>query len=241
MRHASGSAGDPQLRLRVPPRSGSPPTSHRGTCPRPGRASTFAIACAILAATGQLPAERTRTHGALGELALDGARAALPRNARRGTGGAGERRARARSLSRAGRAREAALVPGSGRRARHPAARAAAVLRGGPGDELPRPYSRRATPVRAGRADLSDVRGRHDAVARVDPRRSRGAQPAAERAARDGQDDARAAPALDSAAALTRGRRSRCCGYAASWGSPRNDCRRRALSAPPIIRSRRRA
>ncbi len=130
--------------------------------PKAGAGLDLAIACALLAASGQLPAERLRRCALLGELGLDGVVRAC-----HGTLAVAQacRDADLPTLVTAPeRAREALLVedlavsPASSLRS------AVRVLRGGPADRLPD----RAPPDPVEREhrepDLSDVRGQHHAV-----------------------------------------------------------------------------
>ena len=183
----------------------------------------LAIACAILAASGQR-AGRARSSGSRssassalgGEVRpCRGALAVAEGDRASGAGGA-RRAARARAGGRAGRrprrawARELA---GAGRR--DPAWRRAPAAAPTASDAV-------AAPRRTRDLDLADVRGHARRRRGADHRRRRRPQPAAHRAARDGQDDARAAAAVDPAAADARRRRSRSRASTASRG-----CRRR--------------
>ncbi|HEX7609789.1 MAG TPA: magnesium chelatase domain-containing protein, partial [Solirubrobacteraceae bacterium] len=78
--------------------------------PKAGPGLDLALACALLAASGQLPRERLESHALLGELALDGS--VRPSSATLAVARAA-RRAGLRTLALAGsRAHEAALVAG---------------------------------------------------------------------------------------------------------------------------------
>jgi magnesium chelatase family protein len=141
--------------------------------PKAGPAFDLAIACAILAASGQLPGERLRTHALFGELALDGgvrpSRGTLA--AAHATRAAG---LEALVLSAHG-ALDARLLEGTALAPVLNLESAARVLRGGPPDarQNPRGAARsanaRASPRRDVAAtalgpDLADVRGVHHAV-----------------------------------------------------------------------------
>ena len=187
-----------------------------GDVRKAGPGLDLALACAVLAATGQVPGAGLERVALFGELALDGgvrpSRGALA--VAQATHGAGMP---ALALAPA-RAREARLIDGLEVAAVGHLRSAVRVLGGGPGDPLPAlparvrprhgdrparalPHPSRAGPQRGPRpaprgADAGDRRGRR-------PQRP------AERTAGDGQDDARPAPALDPAAAEQRARRSR--------------------------------
>ncbi len=135
-----------------------------GDVPKAGAALDLALACAVLAATGQLDRERLDRHALLGELALDGAVRPV-----RGALAVAQASARAglRTLILAGAsAREAALVDGLDVAAAETLAGAVRVIGGGRGDPLPSPGPRAAATARARFAagDLADVRGQQHAV-----------------------------------------------------------------------------
>jgi DNA invertase Pin-like site-specific DNA recombinase len=146
-----------------------------GDVPKVGPALDLALACAVLAATGQLPAERLESRALFGELALGGE--VRPCHGTLAVAQA-TRQAGFSALLLAGeRAREAKLVEGIEVAAVRRLTSAVRVLRGGPADDLPRAPARRTG---AGRAadrtagaiaqaareapDLGDVRGQHHAV-----------------------------------------------------------------------------
>jgi magnesium chelatase family protein len=151
-----------------------------GDVPKIGPGLDLALACALLAASGQLAAERLASHALFGELALDGALRACD-----GTlavaQGAREEGLRALVLAPA-RAREAALVEGLEVCAASCLRSAARVLGGGAGDPLPAAVTARRSDRGAGTAagtgtgesadaaraaaepDLADVRGQAAAV-----------------------------------------------------------------------------
>jgi len=134
--------------------------------PKAGPGLDLALACALLAATGQLPPASLERHVLLGELALDGSV--------RGCEGA---LAIADATHRAGlpalalahsHAREAMLVPGLQVAPLRSLQSAARLLRGGAGDPpapspIPRPADRRPDGSRPG-PDLAEVCGQHHAV-----------------------------------------------------------------------------
>jgi len=141
-----------------------------GDLRKAGAGLDLALACALLAATEQVPGELLARHALLGELGLDGTV--------RGSRGAlaiaaATRRRGLDAIVLAPRdAAEAALVEGLEVVAVARLASAARLLRGGAGDPFDAPRSGRARrPGRAhgpGAADLADVRGAHDAVAALE-------------------------------------------------------------------------
>jgi magnesium chelatase family protein len=139
-----------------------------GDVPKAGPGLDLALACAVLAASGQLPAQELADHALFGELALDGHVRAC-----RGTLAVAQatREAGLRTLAVAGAgAREAMLVDGLEVAVVERLESAVRVLRGGRGDPLPntsREHERasaRRGPTVAEPADLSELRGRHHAV-----------------------------------------------------------------------------
>jgi magnesium chelatase family protein len=134
-----------------------------GDVPKIGPGLDLALACAVLAATGQIPIERLETHALFGELALDG----TVRACQQGT------LAVAQATLEAGlptlvlapeRSREAALIEGLDVAVVERLASAVRVLAGGPGDPLPRSAGTNAVTTSLVGPDLSDVRGQHHAV-----------------------------------------------------------------------------
>jgi magnesium chelatase family protein len=135
-----------------------------GDVPKAGPALDLALACAVLAASGQLPRERLESHALFGELGLGGevrgcrgtlAVAQATRDA--GLGGlvlAGEH------------AREAGVIEEIDVAVAERLRSAARILEGGPGDPLPRCQRARPRAGAAGRRgpDLDEVRGQHHAV-----------------------------------------------------------------------------
>jgi magnesium chelatase family protein len=134
-----------------------------GDVPKIGPGLDLALACAVLAATGQIPIERLESHVLFGELALDG----TVRACQQGT------LAVAQATLEAGlptlvlapeRSREAALIEGLDVAVVERLASAVRVLAGGPGDPLPRSAGTNAVAASLVGPDLSDVRGQHHAV-----------------------------------------------------------------------------
>jgi magnesium chelatase family protein len=134
-----------------------------GDVPKIGPGLDLALACAVLAASGQLPTERLESHVLFGELALDG----TVRACQQGT------LAVAQATLEAGlptlvlapeRAREAALIEGLEVTVVERLASAVRVLAGGLGDPLPESARTRAVAGSLAGPDLSDVRGQHHAV-----------------------------------------------------------------------------
>ena len=80
--------GDPQLRLRVPAARGSPPTWRPAFLRKAGPGFDAALALAVLAASGQVPAQALGAYAVFGELSLGG-------ELRDSPGRAGGRRGRA--------------------------------------------------------------------------------------------------------------------------------------------------
>jgi magnesium chelatase family protein len=135
-----------------------------GDLPKAGAGLDLALACALLAASGQLPRERLASHALFGELALDGGVRSC-----RGTlavAQATERAGMAILCLAGARARVAALVEGIEVVAVDSLRTAARVLGGGRGDRLPEPDRRASDAGVRGipGPDLADVRGQHHAV-----------------------------------------------------------------------------
>ncbi len=133
-----------------------------GDVPKAGAALDLALACAVLAASGQVPCERLESHSLFGELALDGR--VRPS---RGTLAVAQatRKAGLSTLLLAGElAAEAQLVDGLEVAVADCLRSAVRVLGGGapdPGPTRPRPSS--SAPASSA-LDLSDVRGQPHAV-----------------------------------------------------------------------------
>jgi magnesium chelatase family protein len=143
-----------------------------GDVRKAGPALDLALACAILAASKQLPYERLDSYALLGELALDGQLRAC-----RGTLAVAQatRQAGLRALLLAGaQAREARLVEGIDVAVAERLSSAVRILRGGDADPLPGPTAAEAcasAPLDrshglglAESPDLGDVRGQQHAV-----------------------------------------------------------------------------
>ncbi len=132
--------------------------------PKAGPGLDLPMACAVLAAGGQLPPDRLREVALAGELGLDGSLRPT-----RGTLAIAEaaRDAGLRTLVLApARSREASLIEGLEVAAVGSLRSAVRLLCGGPGDGLPSrasPPQRPARPATAG-PDLADVRGQRLAV-----------------------------------------------------------------------------
>jgi magnesium chelatase family protein len=135
-----------------------------GDVRKAGAGLDLAIACALLAASGQLPRERLDSVALLGELGLDGG--VRPAHGTLAVAQA-TRRAGLRTLALAGAgAHEAGLVDELDVAVVERLSSAVRVLSGGAADRPPPPLS---TTTRGGTAvergpDLADVRGQHHAV-----------------------------------------------------------------------------
>ncbi|MGA2322088.1 MAG: YifB family Mg chelatase-like AAA ATPase [Solirubrobacteraceae bacterium] len=132
--------------------------------PKAGPGLDLALACAVLAASGQLPRERLEEQALFGELALNGDVSAC-----RGTlavAQAAQQLGLRRLLLAGGRAREARLVEGLEVAVVERLSSAVRVLRGGPADRLPTaaPAVNRGESARVRGPDLADVRGQQHAV-----------------------------------------------------------------------------
>jgi magnesium chelatase family protein len=136
-----------------------------GDVPKVGPALDLALACAVLAASEQIPRERLDSHVLYGELSLDG-------DVRTGHGtlavaqGAAQDGFQALVLAGA-RAREAKLVEGIEVLVAERLTSAVRVLRGEPADPLPELLPSAETDPRTASVadtDLSEVRGQHHAV-----------------------------------------------------------------------------
>ena len=136
-----------------------------GDVPKVGPGLDLALACAVLAASKQIPHEPLESHVLFGELALDGA----VRPCQQGT------LAVAQATQKAGlqalvlapeRAREAALIEGLEVAPVERLSSAVRVLGGGPADALPASEPAAGATDATGLAgpDLRDVRGQHHAV-----------------------------------------------------------------------------
>jgi magnesium chelatase family protein len=130
--------------------------------PKVGPGFDLALACAVLAASGQIPGEPLESHALFGELSLDG-----EVRASQGT------LAVAEATKKAGlqmlvlgpaRAREAMLVQELSIGVAERLSSVVRILSGGPPDPLPKPAGQRNTCTSRYRPDLSDVRGQPVAV-----------------------------------------------------------------------------
>jgi magnesium chelatase family protein len=133
-----------------------------GDIPKAGPGLDLALACAVLAASEQLPRERLESHVLFGELALGGEVRAC-----QGTLAVAQatQDAGLRALVLAGaHAREAKLVEGIEVAIVERLTSAVRVLRGGPGDPLPEPARGDANAGSPPGPDLDEVRGQHHAV-----------------------------------------------------------------------------
>jgi len=133
-----------------------------GDVPKAGAALDLALACAVLAASGQIPAERLGSHALFGELALDGRVCPC-----RGTLAVAQatHKAGLSTLILAGElAAEAQLVEGLDVAVADCLRSAVRILSGGAADAIPsRPPPSSPTPA-GSPLDLSDVRGQDHAV-----------------------------------------------------------------------------
>jgi magnesium chelatase family protein len=135
-----------------------------GDVPKAGPGLDLALACAVLAASEQIPYERLEHHVFYGELSLDG-------EVRPGQGTLAVAQATAeagfQALVLAGaRGREARLVEGIEVLVAERLNSAVRILRGEPADPLPAPATSEdgARTANVPSADLSEVRGQHHAV-----------------------------------------------------------------------------
>ncbi len=130
--------------------------------PKAGPGLDLAIACAVLAASGQIDPQRLASHALFGELGLDGS----VRAARGSLAAADAARSaglRALVLAPHG-ASEARLLGGMQALAVERLTSAVRVLRGGAADSAPPAMRTRARPYPASATDLADVRGQAHAV-----------------------------------------------------------------------------
>jgi len=125
----------------------------------------LALACAVLAASGQVPTPRLQRVALFGELSLDGGIRAC-----QGTLAAAQGTARAgleALVLGSERAREAMLVEGIDVAVAERLSSAVSFLKGGEADPLPALSALPAPAPSAGALDLSDVYGQHEAVQAV--------------------------------------------------------------------------
>ena len=133
-----------------------------GDVPKAGAALDLALACAVLAASGQLDRERLDRCALFGELALDGRV-----RGSRGVLAVSQATVRAglpKLVLAAASAREAMLVDGVDVAPAEQLASAVRVLGGGSADPLPAPPALAARAPACDSADLGEVRGQHHAV-----------------------------------------------------------------------------
>jgi magnesium chelatase family protein len=143
-----------------------------GDIPKVGPGLDLALACAVLAASGQLPPKRLASHALFGELSLDGE--VRPCHGTLAIAQAAQEEGLQALVLAGARAREAALVESLDVAVAERLASAARVLSGGQGDPLPAPRPRDEESERDGEAggwsggpghlDLRDVRGQPQAV-----------------------------------------------------------------------------
>jgi magnesium chelatase family protein len=133
-----------------------------GDLPKAGPGFDLALACAVLAASEQLPRARLDSHVLFGELALDGGvracRGALAvAQSTRDAGLSG-------LILASAHAREAMLVDGIDVAGVDRLSSAMRVLGGGSGDPLPRSVASASASTHPRGPDLGEVRGQHHAV-----------------------------------------------------------------------------
>jgi magnesium chelatase family protein len=143
-----------------------------GDIPKVGPGLDLALACAVLAASDQLPPKRLASHALFGELSLDGE--VRPCHGTLAIAQAAQEEGMQALVLAGARAREAALVEGLDVAVAERLSSAARVLSGGPGDPLParRPRDEESERDREtagwnggpGHLDLRDVRGQPEAV-----------------------------------------------------------------------------
>jgi len=133
-----------------------------GDVPKAGPGLDLALACAVLAASGQLPADRLDSHALFGELGLDGA--VRPSWGALAVAQATRRAGLQALLLAAAGALEANLVEGLDVVAVERLTSAVRVLRGGRGDRAPRAATPPGTTTGIAGPDLSEVRGQPHAL-----------------------------------------------------------------------------
>jgi magnesium chelatase family protein len=130
--------------------------------PKSGPGFDLAIACGVLAASGQLPTERLSTHALFGELSLDGEVRAC-----KGTLAVAEATLKAelaKLVLSSSSVREASLVGGLPLGGVRYLAGAARVLSGGEPDPPPEPVPQARGRTRSRQLDLRDVHGQPRAI-----------------------------------------------------------------------------
>ena len=142
-----------------------------GDVPKVGPGLDLALACAVLAASGQLPGKRLETHALFGELSLDGE--VRPCHGTLAIAQAAQEEGLSTLVLAGARAREAALVEGLQVAVAERLSSAVRVLGGGAGDPLPAPLERGDDEDSGcddkgaggrGSIDLADVRGQPHAI-----------------------------------------------------------------------------
>lgn len=131
-----------------------------GDLPKSSPGLDLAIACAILAASGQIDRDALASHALLGELALDGR--LRPCNGTLAVAQAAAEAGLARIVLAPEAAGEACLLDGVAVAPASSLAAAVQILRGGACEALPTPCA--PAQQAPSRIDLSDVRGQEDAV-----------------------------------------------------------------------------
>jgi magnesium chelatase family protein len=133
-----------------------------GDVPKAGAALDLALACAVLAASGQIPPEQLDGQALFGELALDGR--VRPCRGTLAVAQATHKAGLSRLVLAGERATEAQLVEQLDVAVADSLRSAARVLGGGPADAAPPQPERTIAPEPASALDLSDVRGQDHAV-----------------------------------------------------------------------------
>jgi magnesium chelatase family protein len=133
-----------------------------GDLPKAGPGLDLALACAILAATGQVPAERLERIAMFGELGLDGS--VRPAQGTLAVAGAARRSGFAALALAAPASHAAALVEGVEVAPLRSLQSATRLLRGGPADAPPPRFEGPEAPPAAPEPELADVRGLPHAV-----------------------------------------------------------------------------
>jgi magnesium chelatase family protein len=133
-----------------------------GDVPKAGAALDLALACAVLAGSGQIAGDRLERVALFGELALDGR--VRPSRGTLAIAQASRRAGLDTLILAGGQAREAQLVAGLDLAVAERLASAVRVLEGGSGDRLPASSPRIKRPDTTVGVDLSEVRGQDHAV-----------------------------------------------------------------------------
>ncbi len=133
-----------------------------GDVPKAGAALDLALACAVLAASGQIPPEQLAGNALFGELALDGG--VRPCRGTLAVAQATRKAGLSRLVLAGERAAEAQLVEELEVAVADSLRSAARVLGGGPADAAPPRPERSSAPKPSSALDLSDVRGQDHAV-----------------------------------------------------------------------------